>query len=117
MRRKFGVEDTEDTALRQLLVYKELGDALKTIDDSIEPGNLIHPVLQGLMLLHNTGLDPTEQAAVWATTGNQLNFPEVRVALRDQWSHERLMRRDRSRHNVYSTEYWPDADHNLPPVP
>ena len=91
MQRRLGQEDFEDLAMRQLLVYKELGEALRTIDATVEPDNLFHPVLQGIMLLPNSKLTPTEQAAVLATTGNQLAFPEIRVALRDQWSHERLM--------------------------
>lgn len=97
--------------------YFELGQALKTLDVTVEINNLFHQTLRGLLLLECSLLNPTEQAAILATTINALDYYLVKIAMFDQWPDVRLFARDglgRQEANAvdygYGFDYSDDAD-------
>ena len=53
--------------------------------------------LAGFLLLHRAGLDPQEKANILAAIRGEFSTASVGRALREQWSDEDLMRRDKSK--------------------
>ena len=78
----------------------KIGKALHAVCDDIPATGFMHEFILGLILLDGTGLDPSEQAAVLATSGasgNSYLYPDVKKALTEQWSEEQLSSRDRQK--------------------
>lgn len=85
---------------------------MKTLDESVEINNLFHPTLRGLLILECSGLSPTEQAAVLATTGNSMDYYLVKLALSGQWPEARLLARDgRGCREAHAIDYGYGLDH------
>ncbi|CAK0907413.1 unnamed protein product [Prorocentrum cordatum] len=75
----------------------KIGKALHAVCDDIPAQGFMHEFILGLILLDGTGLDPSEQAAVLATSGpkgNSYLYQDVKKALAEQWSEEQLASRD-----------------------
>lgn len=106
MKRRLGKAGFHELFLRFEQCYFELGQALKTLDESVEINNLFHPTLRGLLIMACSLLNPTEQAAVSATAGNSMDYYLVKLALSDQWPEARLLSRDgRGRRQAHPIDY------------
>ncbi|CAK0814933.1 unnamed protein product, partial [Prorocentrum cordatum] len=78
----------------------KIGKALHAVCDEIPAQGSMHEFILGLILLDGTGLDPSEQAAVLATSGpkgNSYLYQDVKKALAEQWSEEQLASRDKQK--------------------
>ena len=82
-----------------------VGTVLHAAEPEMDRKTFLHPVLQGIILITASGLEPSEVAAVLATSGNpddelssrQKNSHHVEhliASMCDQWSDESIQRRD-----------------------
>ena len=82
-----------------------VGTALHAAEPDISATNFLHPVLQGIILMMASNLDPSEQAAVLATSGDPSADTESRkrnshhvdhlvLSFCSQWSDDAITRRD-----------------------
>ena len=77
MRRKAGSESFAAYGIRFNKCYRELGQLLKRLDITLDAGKLFHPVIRGILLLENNGLNGSEVSAVLATQENSYGYEAV----------------------------------------
>ena len=77
MRRKAASEGFAGYEIRFNMYYRELGQALKRLDITQDAGKLFHPVIRGILLLENSGLNGSEVSAVLATQENSYEYDRV----------------------------------------
>ena len=94
MRRK-PAEGMVALGIRFQKLYGELGEAVKLVDDAVVPKKLFHPVIQGVLLLEYSGLNPSEVSAVLGPQGNKYDWDSVLTGLTEQWPDQRLFLRDK----------------------
>ena len=70
MKRKIGSEGFAADGIRFNKCYREMGQALKRLDKTLDTGKLFHPVIRGILLLENSGLNGSEVSTVLATQEN-----------------------------------------------
>ena len=83
------------TSCFEISVMK-VGKALHSAVPDIDETGYLHEVLRGIMLLDGTNLDPSEEAAILATTSpaNSYRQADLVKALCEQWSDEQIRQRD-----------------------
>ena len=74
MRRKASSEGFAVYGIRLNKRYREPGQALKRLDNTLGASKLFHPVIRGILLLENSGLDASEASAVLATQENSYDY-------------------------------------------
>lgn len=94
MKRRVGTEGFNELFSRFEQCYFELGQALKTLHESVEINTVFHTTLRGLLIVGCSIHNPMEQAAVLATTGNSRDYYLVKLDMSDQWPDSRLFARD-----------------------
>ena len=57
--------------------HRELGQALKRLDNTLDAGKLFHPVMREILLLESIGLNASEVSAVLATQKDSYNYDRV----------------------------------------
>lgn len=83
----------------------KVGAALHAAEPDIDAAAYLHPVLKGIILMSASGLEPSEQAAVLATSGtpghraasrrqNSHHFDDLVESFCRQWSDDALITRD-----------------------
>ena len=50
--------------------FDKVGTVLHAAEPEIDKHSYLHPVLKGIILISNSGLEPNEVAAVLSTSGN-----------------------------------------------
>ena len=81
MRRKIGSEAFAACGIRFGKCFRELGQALKRLDHTLDAGKLFHPVMRGILLLANSGLNGSEVSAVLATQENSNDYDRAMSGL------------------------------------
>ena len=105
LHRKNG-ESMQKWTTRFQLHIEKTGRALQTSCGDIDGKKLLHPILQGMLLIEGTGLTPQETASVLATSGkvgkagtkigNSYDIKDVAESLIAQWSEDELLKRDKA---------------------
>ena len=84
MKRKIRSKGFAACGIRFNKCYRELGQALKRLDGTKDGGKLFHPVITGIHLLENNGLNGSEVSAVLATQENNCDHDRVMTGLEEQ---------------------------------
>ena len=83
----------------------ELGQALKRLENSLDAGKLYHPVIRGILLLENSGLNGSEVSAILATQQSSYDYDRVKKGLEEQWPNHRLFQRYRGAKKMSQAQY------------
>ena len=89
------------------------GKALHSVDPTIDQHKFLHPLILGVLLMQGTGLDPSEEAAVLATSGstetatatNSYRVTDLMMSLQSQWSDDAIAKRDAKHFTSPSTAF------------
>ena len=86
---------------------RRTGLAIKKVDSSVSEDEWLPSFMLGVMLLEGTMLDPSEEAAVLATSGdsgNSRELDDIIDALCKQWNDDSLARRDARTYQKVASE-------------
>ena len=88
------------------ICVRRTGAAIKKVDDGVNPEQWLPSFMLGVMLLEGTMLDPSEEAAILATSGagNSRALDDIVNSLCRQWNDDSIIKRDQRVYGKIASE-------------
>ena len=96
MRWRTGSEGFMACSVRCNKCYRELGQALKRLANSLDASKLFHHTISGILLVDHSGLNGSDVGAVLTAQQNSYDYDRVMNGLEEQWPNHHLFQRDRN---------------------